>query len=203
MKPSSNHLSVLARPAFSNAISNPYNAAIYGHIAGHGIDVHEYSWVRALHERHHIVHVHWPESTFNHRLIEALATTETLLWLLRRQQRRGTKIMWTVHNLRAHDARFRSAEDRFWNAFVELVDGLINVVLPGNEAAKKWNHSGIRKIYTDLVLRCPRRYLKLIRRLQQSGLVKFAPSCRCRVGMFAVKKKKKKKKKKNDKQRLV
>lgn len=76
----------------------------------------------------------------------------------------------------------------------KLVEGLINVVL-FDEAVEKWNSSGVRNIYTGLVLRCPLRYLKRVRRLQLLVLVKFASSCRCRVGMVAVKK--------NDEQRFV
>ena len=55
----------------------------------------------------------------------------------------------------------------------------------------QWNPEDL-----DPVRHCPRRYLKLIRRLQQSGLVHFAAGCRCRVGMLAVKEQ-------NDEQRLV
>ena len=51
-------------------------------------------------------------------------------------------------------------------------------------------------MYTDPGLRCPRTYLKLVRRLHAAGLVKFTTECECRVGMFAVKKE-------NDEQRLV
>ena len=45
-------------------------------------------------------------------------------------------------------------------------------------------------------MKCPRRYLKLVRRLQGAGLVRFVAKCEERVGIFAVKKK-------NDGQRLI
>ena len=71
----------------------------------------------------------------------------------------------------------------------KLVEGLTNAILPRDEAAKKLNSSGIREIYTGPALRCPRRYLKVVCRLMHCGLVKFATSCACRVGIFTVTKK--------------
>ena len=60
-------LRVLARPAFSNRHLNPYNARIYQDISQHGIELVEYGlW--GLTKRADVVHVHWPESTFNHNL---------------------------------------------------------------------------------------------------------------------------------------
>ena len=57
--------------------------------------------------------------------------------------------------------------------------------------------SGVKRIYSDPALRCPRTYLKLVRRLMHSVLVRFQiKRPKCRVGMFAVNKK-------NNEQRLV
>ena len=78
----------------------------------------------------------------------------------------------------------------------KLVEGLLEATLPDKVAAEKKISSGVRRVYTDPGLRCPRRYLKLVRRLHSAGLVQYALDCECRVGMFAVKKK-------NDEQRLV
>ena len=78
----------------------------------------------------------------------------------------------------------------------KFVQGLEEAVLPSRIAASKKESSGVRQTYSDPVLRCPRRYLKLVRRLQGAGLVKFLTTCDERVGVFAVKKK-------NDEQRLI
>ena len=125
MARSPNRLSVLARPAFSNIARNPYNATVYRNIDGFGIDIHDYSVLRALGGRYHVVHLHWPESVFNHHLAGSLPTTEGLLWLLRWQRMRGAKVVWTVHNLRAHDSSHRRFEERFWGLYLALVDGYI------------------------------------------------------------------------------
>ena len=77
-----------------------------------------------------------------------------------------------------------------------LVEGLLNATLPEKVAAEKKTKSGVRRVYSCDNLRCPRTYLKLVKRLHAAELVKFTAECECRVGMFAVKKK-------NDEQRLV
>jgi glycosyltransferase involved in cell wall biosynthesis len=121
------NLSVLARPAFTNRLENPYNAALYTELSARGVSVSEYSLWRAFRGRYDICHVHWPESTFNASLPEALLTTQSLLRALDWMRARGTRVIWTAHNLRAHERRFERAESRFFNAFAKRVDGVISL----------------------------------------------------------------------------
>ena len=116
---------VLARPAFSNRKLNPYNARIYQGIEDFGVSVTEYSMGRALFGRYDILHVHWPESSFNHGLWGARFTTESLLVALRRAKARGAQLVWTMHNLRAHEGRYPGPEEEFWARYLPLVDGVI------------------------------------------------------------------------------
>lgn len=118
-------LRVLARPAFSNRTANPYNARIYGPLAAHGIEVVEFAQPRAAWTRADLVHVHWPESTFNHGLLGAKLTTEALLFTLRRHKARGARIVWTAHNLAAHERRHVAAEEAFWARYLPLLDAII------------------------------------------------------------------------------
>jgi beta-1,4-mannosyltransferase len=117
-------LSVLARPAFENRRVNPYNFLLYGALRARGLRVDEYFAHRAL-GRYDIFHVHWPESTFNETLIEALVTTRALLAGIDWVRARGAKLFWTVHNLRAHERKFQAAEQRFLGEFTARIDGLI------------------------------------------------------------------------------
>lgn len=116
-------LRVLARPATSS--SNPYNARVYGGIEAHGVQITDYSVVRALNGRFDLLHVHWPESTFNHSLAEARLATRALLVAVKTQRRRGAKLVWTMHNLRAHEQKFPEVEARFWGRFLPQVDAVI------------------------------------------------------------------------------
>ena len=101
---------MLARPAFRNRTVNPYNARIYEQISAFGIHVQEYATWRALMlPAPSVVHVHWPETSFNHALAGALANTESLLFVLRRLKARGARVVWTLHNVRAHERRYPAA----------------------------------------------------------------------------------------------
>ncbi|MFZ5897121.1 MAG: glycosyltransferase [Myxococcota bacterium] len=116
-------LRILARPGFHAA--NPYTKLIYDGVTAAGARVDDYALRRAAFGRYDIVHVHWPESTFNASLPEALATTRSLLLAIDALRARGTKLVWTAHNLRAHERRFPRAESAFWRAFSARVDGVI------------------------------------------------------------------------------
>lgn len=117
-------LSVLARPAFANRRANPYNYLLYSALRARGVQVDEYALRRSM-GRYDIVHVHWPESTFNETLTEAWVTTRSLLATLDLLRRRGAKLVWTVHNLNAHERKYPQLEARFMSEFLLRVDALI------------------------------------------------------------------------------
>jgi glycosyltransferase involved in cell wall biosynthesis len=121
---SSPTISVLARPAFENRRANPYNYLLYSALRARGVRVDEYALRRSV-GRYDIVHVHWPESTFNETLAEAWVTTQSLLAALDLLRARGAKLVWTVHNLNAHERKFPRLEARFMNEFFRRVDALI------------------------------------------------------------------------------
>ncbi len=120
-------LSVLARPADSSRSQNPYTWLLYSRLRELGVRVEEYSLGRALLGRYDVCHVHWPESTFNASLPEALATTQSLLIASDRLRARGAKLVWTAHNLAAHERRFPRAEAHFWRAFTRRVDAFVSL----------------------------------------------------------------------------
>lgn len=131
----SSRLRILARPAFKSSRSNPYTSLLYVPMRQAGHTVSEYRLDRALWGKWDIVHVHWPESVFNHTLAEALVTTESLLVALRRARRNGAKVVWTVHNLRAHERRHPLFEARFRQRYFDLLDGLVALSGVGLQAA--------------------------------------------------------------------
>ncbi len=127
---------MLARPAFKNRRLNPYNAILYGGLTRLGVRVDEYTPLRAL-GRYDVFHVHWPESTFNHTLVEALATTGTLLAAMDVLARRGARHVWTAHNLKAHEHRFPEPERAFFQRFVRRLDGVIALSAAGLAAVRE------------------------------------------------------------------
>ena len=126
---------VLARPARSSLKHNPYTSLVYGEVEKVGIQVVEYRPYRAPFGRWDVLHVHWPESVFDHTLVEALPTTESLLFGVRRARDRGAKLLWTIHNLHTHEQRHPFFEERFWRRFIAELDGVVALTRAGLAAA--------------------------------------------------------------------
>lgn len=125
---------IIARPAFRERTGNPYNWLLYTHIAELGHHVEEYSPAAIIKGGFDVWHLHWPEFFLNERNIllvwRRLATTFGLLTAARA---RGTRVIWTVHNLQAHEALHPALERRFWDRFTALVDGYIYLSEAGKE----------------------------------------------------------------------
>jgi len=127
---------VLAWPAYSNKEVQPYNWLLYTHIARHGVDAEEFSLKKFLSHRYALCHFHWPESLLNNpRSLEALAKVEALLSAIRWARSRGSKIVWTVHNLRAHEGFYPKLEKHFWRSFISQIDGYISPSETGKKSA--------------------------------------------------------------------
>jgi glycosyltransferase involved in cell wall biosynthesis len=116
---------------------NPYTSILYEEVQKAGLSVVEYRPHRAPFGRWDVLHVHWPESVFDHTVVEALPTTESLLFGARRARARGTKLLWTIHNLRTHEHLHSRLEERFWTRFITEVDGVVALTWAGLAAARE------------------------------------------------------------------
>jgi beta-1,4-mannosyltransferase len=133
----STDLRVIARPAFGVRVGNPYTWLLYTRLeAVGGVVVDEYSGMRLLRSRYDVFHVHWPEGHLNDaNPVRALRRTLSGLTLLRWVRSRGTKVVWTVHNLHAHECLYPRLERLFWRRFLRCVDGYISLSESGKDAA--------------------------------------------------------------------
>ena len=128
-------LTVDAEPAFRTREANPYNALLYEHLGARGVVVRELSVVRLATSPPDVVHLHWPELTFLSgrrwwRTAFRVSTFAAALAVAR--ARRGTRLVWTVHNLTAHEADLRGRQARaFWWWFPRQVDGLLALTSSG------------------------------------------------------------------------
>lgn len=117
-------LRVLACP-YENAF-NPYTELLYDHM-GAGVLVDDFSIARAVFRRYDIAHFHWPEFHFTHwrdwakQLCVSMLFVAGLAWL----KLRGTKVVWTVHNLGGHERGDRLLAGAFRRIFQRFVDGTI------------------------------------------------------------------------------
>lgn len=131
---------VLAWPAFRHRERNPYTWLLNTALQREGAVVHEFTAARLARavagRSYDVVHVHWPEMAFNQpRLAEALARSAVLLGLLAAARRRGTRIVWTVHNAQPHESQQPALESWFWRGFLPLVDGVLYPSVTGRALA--------------------------------------------------------------------
>ena len=123
---------ILASPAFGNRRTNPYNAALYTALQRGGAEIGEFTKKRLLLERWDVVHLHWPDGALNSR--SSLAVAVRLAYLIAKllyAKARGAKVVWTVHNLHAHNTAHPLLERCLWRAFVPLVDAAISLSRSG------------------------------------------------------------------------
>ena len=128
---------VLAWPAFLNRFLNPYNWLLYTHMARLGARVDEFTPTRLLRTgRYRVWHLHWPDFILNQRSERlARAWLGLLLRLIDSARRRGVKVVWTVHNLRAHEGCHPGLERWFWPRFTRRLDGYICLTETSRRAA--------------------------------------------------------------------
>jgi len=128
---------VLASPAFVNRWLNPYNWLLNSHLLEVGVQVQGAAPWRVLRGQADVWHVHWPDHVFNQRsAARAALGARAWLHLAREGRRQGLKLVWTVHNLRAHDGRHAALESAFWREYLPLVDGVIHLSASGRAAAE-------------------------------------------------------------------
>ena len=135
-----------AEPAFRTRHANPYNALLYTAIAQRGVTVREFSRRALRRDRPDIVHLHWPELTFlsSHRAWQSRLRLAVFDVLIRRARRRGTRLLWTVHNDDAHEDRATPALRR---ALERLLRRHVDGVFILSQAAER----AFRERYGDAI----------------------------------------------------
>lgn len=121
-------MKIIAYPAFKNRKSNPYNALLYTTLVQDGHVVSEFTFRHALTGKYDIIHIHWPPdpSPRMRRFLPAhlgfiIAVHALIAW----GKLRGARVVWTVHNLHAHEKNHPLVEKVRMALFGRLLDGLI------------------------------------------------------------------------------
>jgi beta-1,4-mannosyltransferase len=135
--------------AWPNESLNPYTPLLYSNM-GSGVVVEEFS-ARKLLRPYAVWHMHWPEALLNIRnpsraalkVSGFFATVDYLRW-------RGVKIVWTMHNFKAHEGLYPSLEAHFWRRFIPRVDGAISLSETGLSIAKS-QFPGLRHVPTAVI----------------------------------------------------
>jgi glycosyltransferase involved in cell wall biosynthesis len=119
---------VLAFPAFKNKSSNPYNYLLYSGIEEEGVDVQEFSFKRCLTLNYDLIHIHWPELYLNSNYVfKAFIYSMMFVFCLFFSKLFGKKVVWTIHNLKPHNIKYKFLNKLFWPCYLPLVDGVISL----------------------------------------------------------------------------
>lgn len=128
---------VIAQPAFKNAASNPYNALLYSAIREHGIEVAEFS--KAGLRSHHwdVWHTHWPQWLLKkENALQLWRSVRKQMRLIDLVRARGTKVVWTIHNLQPHEQKYPRLERAFWTGLTARLDAFISLSETGLALAR-------------------------------------------------------------------
>ena len=114
---------VLAAPGSALRFLNPYCHQLYSNMEA---EVVEYSWRAALRGGYAIYHLHWPETELNTLgPIKACLQLWKKIVIIDYLRCRGTRVVWTIHNLQSHERRYPGIETWFFQRFTCRLDGLL------------------------------------------------------------------------------
>lgn len=137
---------VLGWPGFTSKNGNPYTRLLYENMEAEGnVDVDGFSLLEPLQKRYDVWHVHWPDSLLSYpskAMAIAYVTAELLLFAWARL--RGTKLVWTIHDLGPHESHHPALETFFWTCFIPMVDGIISL----SETARQEAYSRFPRLRT-------------------------------------------------------
>ncbi|ASC72057.1 GDP-mannose:glycolipid 4-beta-D-mannosyltransferase [Halomicronema hongdechloris C2206] len=122
-------LRIVAWPAHKKCYKNPYPCLLYSQLNRHGVDVREFQFSSSLQGPFHILHIHWPlEDLLDpNRPWQSRVKVLGVLLILRYMRWRGTRLVWTIHNLQPHDAYFPTLQAWFWRQFIPLLHSYISL----------------------------------------------------------------------------
>lgn len=127
---------ILAQPAFKS--SNPYTRTIYQPMTKLGVVVDEFSPVRLLLGNYDIWHRHWPDRSLNHlSRVKVFCKVLAAILCTLIARFKGTRIVWTVHNLETHEKFYPRLERWYWRFFIRTLDGYISLSETALLAAQK------------------------------------------------------------------
>ncbi|MCJ0978359.1 hypothetical protein MTX35_11635 [Rhodococcus sp. ARC_M12] len=138
---------VVAWPAFKNRDKNPYNSLLYRTLEQKGYLVREFT-LSTLLKRMDVLHLHWPEDYANKKsFLSSAATLTVLLAACLIGKIRGTKIVWTAHNISAHEGLHRNLDWIYRKVYLNLVSDVAHLTKAGrNDFLACQRFEGLTKV---------------------------------------------------------
>lgn len=144
-------MTILAWPAFSNRLQNPYNWQLYCALQANGVDVYEYNLRNILTQKYEIFHIHWPDYQLSPKsTLECLVRIFYFLTVVCFAKMKGAKIVWTIHNLLSHERHHPILEKLFWRIFLVLLDGHLSLT-EFNQRLAREKYPILNQLHGDVV----------------------------------------------------
>jgi beta-1,4-mannosyltransferase len=123
---------VLGWPAFDPRTGNPYSELLYRALLrlSPELRVDEFTPRRLLRGRYDVWHLHWPERMAQRGLVRTLLFALLVVWA----RLRGTRLVWTAHNLEGHWTAHPRLERRLMAWLSRRLDGLVTLIESGRNA---------------------------------------------------------------------
>jgi glycosyltransferase involved in cell wall biosynthesis len=119
-------MKILAWPAFRKEAANPHAALLYRELCRLGVEVEDWTPARACLRHADLWHLHHPDTVIYRRSrLYSLLGTLLFCALLSLARLRGTRILWTIHDLDNNDGLHRHLEPWFWRLFLPRVDAYL------------------------------------------------------------------------------
>jgi beta-1,4-mannosyltransferase len=125
----SGKLRILVTNLASSAGGNPGLKLLFDGVRSAGdVEIESYSTRAVLQQRWDIIHIYWAEWMINRggSLPRVAADVLRVLFELRLAKKRGTKIVWTVNNIRPHESDNLAAVNFLVSAIAALADQVIS-----------------------------------------------------------------------------
>jgi len=132
---------------FPKHSDNPYLNTLSERLERRGARVDDFTFARAVNGRYDVVHIHWPDLHLHARSSWRSVGKQARLALVMMYLRaRGTRIVWTVHNLKPHERHHSLPERLFPLWYPRLCTHVIAMTAHGLAAAQQEFPSLKRKV---------------------------------------------------------
>lgn len=132
-------MQIIASPGIRAKHKNPYTSMLYEQMYEIGVEVNEATPRKIFFGAGIAIwHFHWPEGALNYKstvkvLFKLFKLFSQIYWV----KLRRVRIVWTVHNLQAHEQLHPKIEAWFWRRFLANLDGAINLSESGRALSFK------------------------------------------------------------------
>lgn len=129
---------IVASPAFHYAEQNPYTSQLYEQLRQRGHRVEDFEPSLLVRGRPDIWHLHWPDYQLSMRSAAHVgARVAALAAVLLLAKARGTRVVWTAHNLHSHEGRHPVLEKVLWSTVQRALDGVIALSSAGADEVRR------------------------------------------------------------------